>query len=88
MNSLAVWFLYFLFCNWIVLDYGKYVLFNVLLQYIILTKEKQHILFTHPVRHPNLLLIHVPIDDSFSLRIIICHTYTGWVAVLMCIGAW
>ena len=27
-----------------------YVVFNVLLQYIILTKEKQHILFTHPVR--------------------------------------
>ncbi|KAG0599894.1 hypothetical protein M758_12G185500 [Ceratodon purpureus] len=25
-----------------------YVLFNVLLQYVILTKEKQHILFTHP----------------------------------------
>lgn len=34
--------------NGIILDYGKYVIFNVILQYVNLTKEKQYILFTHP----------------------------------------
>ncbi len=32
----------------VVLDESTYLIMNVILQYIILTKEKQHILFTHP----------------------------------------
>jgi hypothetical protein len=32
----------------VVLDKSTYLIMNVILQYIILTKEKQHILFTHP----------------------------------------
>ncbi|CAM6028102.1 unnamed protein product [Sphagnum balticum] len=30
------------------LNFSTYLIMNVILQYIILTKEKQHILFTHP----------------------------------------
>lgn len=30
------------------LDYGKYIIFNVILQVIVYTKEKNAILFTYP----------------------------------------